>query len=732
MNGTTPNGAGARFHVRARLVFASLFFAAAAGRAQTPSPTPSPTPTPAAQKVQEQVVVSATKIEEPTVDVPNSVSVVSGEELRRRGTRTLADALQDVVGIDTGNGSDNGPRQPNIGVYGVKEFDALQVNLDGVPVGGPFNPNLAMIPIEDIDRIEILRGPQSTLYGVSAFAGMVNVYTRSDTGGTTWGSARVGGFGQFKQGYGDVNLGTKISPDFTLRINGSIARGDGWQDRTDLARDQLRVSLENTFGQTKVNTSLLWLRDSNFWGSPTPVEGETGEIIEPFQIDENYAVGGARVDHHIVGLFNTILTPLGAGVEFENVLGVTHDSSGQIRSWINEIDAEGNQATAEGISLYPKETVVYDDAHARFHFEAAGEHHLVAGAALTWGKTTAEGHGFDFAIQIDPVVVPAYGTFPFGDNRNFEDRRTFFGIYLNDEWTPVQWFTLAFGGRYDLTSESLHVFQQEVGDPNFDTVDDSRHDNKPSWGVSGLFRLVDQPSGPLTAINLYGAARRNFKPAAPNLTEAENAHILNPETTNIQEAGLKTRWLDGALSVNVTWFHMIFQNLVVGVLGPDGPELVNAGAERFQGTEIEAGYTMPFLEGLSVYGGYAHHDARYKDFTFINEEGGEEDAAGRRIELVPRDTWNLKLVMAPKQGVGGFIAVRHQNHRVFDIDNFAYAESFFMVDAGLSFDFDRFRVAVIGRNLSDQRPFVAESEIGADQFFAAPPRGVSAELTVRF
>jgi outer membrane receptor protein involved in Fe transport len=731
MNATSPSG-GARRFAGASPFFIAMLLAAAAARAQTPSPTPSPTPTPTVQRISEEIVVSATKVEEDVVDVPNAVSVVSGEELRRRGTRTLADALQDVVGVDTGNGSDNGPRQPNIGLYGVKEFDALQVTLDGVPVGGPFNPNLAMIPVDDIERIEVLRGPQGTLYGVSAFAGMVNVYTRSSTGGTTWGSARLGGFGAFEQGYGDVNLGTKISRDFTLRINSSIARGNGWQDRTDLARDQLRVSFENTFGPTKMDTSVLWLRDSNFWGSPTPVEGETGEIIAPFEIDRNYAVGGARVDHHILGLFNHVSTPISSAVDFDNVLGVTYDSSGQIRSWITSLDEGANRGTSEGISLYPKETVVYDDAHATLRFDAAGAHHLVAGAALTWGKTTAAGHGFDFDFQIDPVAVPTYGTFPFGDNRNFDDRRTFFGIYLNDEWTPVKWFTLAFGGRYDFTSETLHVFQQEIGDPNFDTVDDSRNDNKPSWGVSGLFRLVDGASGPVNAISLYGAARRNFKPAAPNLTEAEDAHILNPETTNIQEAGLKTRWLDGALSFNVTWFHMIFENMVVGVLGPNGPELVNAGAERFQGTELELGWTVPFVEGLSVYGGYAHHDALYKDFTFINDEGEEENAAGRRIELVPRDLWNLKLVMAPKTGLGGFVAVRHQNQRAFDIDNFAYAASFFMVDAGLSYDFDRFRVAVIGRNLSDERPFVSESEIGRDQFFAAPPRGVSAELTMRF
>ena len=728
MNGTTVRRyAGA-------LLTSTCIFGAGVARAQSPTPTPTPAAAsaPAAvatpEPVKENVVVSATKVEEDIVDVPASVSVVRGEELRRRGTRTLAQALQDVVGIDTGEGSDNGPRLPNIGVYGVKEFDALQVMLDGVPVGGPFNPNLAMIPVDDIDRIEIVRGPQGTLYGTSAFAGMVNIYTRSSTGGTTWGSARIGGFGAFEQGYGDVNVATKVSPDFTLRLNGSISRGDGWQERTDFKRDQLRLSFENSFGETKVNTSLLWLRDTNFWGSPTPVDA--GEIVPGFDIDQNYAVGGARVDHHVIGLFNTVSTPLATNIRFENVLGVTHDSSGQIRSWVTEFDETGGES--EGISLYPKETVVYDDAHAIFDFAAAGTHRVVAGAALTWGKTTAEGHGFDFEFSTIPFEVPTYGTFPFGDNRNFTDRRTFFGIYVNDEWTPVKWFTLAFGGRYDFTSESLHVFQQENGDPDFDTVDDERTDNKPSWGVSGLFRIVDRPAGALTAVSLYGAARRNFKPAAPNLTEAENAHILEPETTNMQEGGLKTLWLDGALSLNITWFHMIFENMVVGVLTPDGPGLTNAGSQRFQGTEVEIGYALPFLEGLSFYGGYAHHDARFKEFSFFTPDGTFRVVNGKRLELNARDLWNVKLVMAPPEGFGGFVAVRHQNQRALNRRNTFWTPSFYQVDAGLSYDFNRFRLAVIGRNLSDERPFTTESEIGDSQFFVAPPRGVSAELTVRF
>ena len=71
------------------------------------------------------MVVSATKSPEDALDVAAPVSVISGDELRRRGAKTVADALQDVAGLDTGSGSDNGNRLANIGVWGLKEFCLL-------------------------------------------------------------------------------------------------------------------------------------------------------------------------------------------------------------------------------------------------------------------------------------------------------------------------------------------------------------------------------------------------------------------------------------------------------------------------------------------------------------------------------------------------------------------------------------------------------------------------------
>src|SRR5215471_12207701 len=120
------------------LAMAFCFGMGSAVSGQTPTPPPTPTPTP--PSVQENVVVSATRGAEIETEIPGQATVVTGDELRRTNSRTVAEALENVLGIDTGEGSDNGARLPNIGMWGLKEFDALLVMVDGVPVGGPFNP----------------------------------------------------------------------------------------------------------------------------------------------------------------------------------------------------------------------------------------------------------------------------------------------------------------------------------------------------------------------------------------------------------------------------------------------------------------------------------------------------------------------------------------------------------------------------------------------------------------
>src|SRR5262245_36422326 len=309
---------------------------------------PQPSPTPGVPATTEKIVVSADKVPEDPINVSGSVSVVSGEELRRRGAHTVADALQDVVGLDTGNGSDNGPRLPNIGLWGLKEFDALLVTVDGVPVGGPFNPSLTQIPVEDIEHIEVVRGPQGTLYGVSAFAGMIQVFTRHGGAG---GSVRAGG-GSFNEWFGNASYTEVLPHDLTIRGFGAITRSDGWQDRTDYKNERFNLNFDKKWGASSLTVNADYFRDTNFWGSPLPVDA--GEPVPGFFIDRNYAVIGARQDHHVFALYSTFSTPISQVVKFENTLGFTRDNQISVRSFPHEF--EEDTAGAEGVLLKPQET----------------------------------------------------------------------------------------------------------------------------------------------------------------------------------------------------------------------------------------------------------------------------------------------------------------------------------------------------------------------------------------
>jgi outer membrane receptor protein involved in Fe transport len=191
--------------------------------------------------------------------------------------------------------------------------------------------------------------------------------------------------------------------------------------------------------------------------------------------------------------------------------------------------------------------------------------------------------------------------------------------------------------------------------------------------------------------------------------------------------------VNGTLSLDVTFFHMSFENLVVSTVGPSGqPELTNAGEERFQGMDAELVWALPKLEGWSLAAGYGHHDATYVSFSFLTPDGELRVVDGNRLELVPRDLWNARFAYAPKTGLGFWGAVRHQNIRPLNRRNTFYTDSFYEWDAGASWEFKWGRVSLVGRNLGDDRHYTSDSEIGDGQFYVAPPRRFLGELTLRF
>ncbi len=142
-----------------------------------------------------EIVVTATRIETPAQEIASSVTVITGEELERMKKATVLEVLGEILGLVI---VQNGPAggSGSVLIRGANSEHTL-ILMDGVELNDPISParssDLAHITLENIDRIEILRGPQSTLYGSDAMSGIVNIITKKGQGDLKFSLSSAGG-----------------------------------------------------------------------------------------------------------------------------------------------------------------------------------------------------------------------------------------------------------------------------------------------------------------------------------------------------------------------------------------------------------------------------------------------------------------------------------------------------------------------------------------------------------
>jgi iron complex outermembrane receptor protein len=425
--------------------------------------------------------------------------------------------------------------------------------------------------------------------------------------------------------------------------------------------------------------------------SPHPREGSLLSARIP--LDANHNPADARIDGtrlYATAAYDMLI----AGAPWTTTISISRSSNDIIRGFLGDPDT----GDADGFGQRRRVTDVYVDSHVVKSLIPSIR--LLAGVDYVGGLARAESRTFGYQVALNGANPPSSGSLAIDGTSELRDRRDFAALYAQGEWRPVPRWRVDAGARLNRARETRQ--------------DESRNDTRPS-GFLGVSRQV---TGNVWAFADY---RNTFKPAVVDFApqEVEGASgILAPESSQSYEVGIKGR--DSGLFWQATAFLMNLENLVVAQAVAGLPALRNAGKERFRGVELEADYRLSRSVSLSA--SYARHDARFRDFV-QDFDGVLIQLAGKRLEMSVRDVASAGATIGSGPWRASMIA-NTTGPRFLDRRNTAVAGGYVNFSAGIGYVADWGELRLDGRNLTNRRPPVAESELGDAQYYLLPARSV--------
>ncbi len=689
----------------------------------------------------ETVIVTAQKRDESDRDVPMSISVLGGEQLLRTGSTRFEDYIGKVPGltlVSTNPGSNQiVARGISIGVSAFTSGVATYVDETPYTTEGPFAnggtaaPNLDTF---DLQRIEVLRGPQGTLYGANALGGLMKYVTNAPdpsgfAGQVQAGVSTVEHGGTGYDLHGMVNV--PLSDDAALRVVGYSNEYPGFiddphrgkKDINDVKISGVRASfLYAPSEDLSIRLSAIYqtLRFGDFSAEdvfPGTLLPVFGDLTQEREIPQH---GGT--DNEI---YNATIR-WNAG--FADVLSTTsymrvsptynYDFSAYYGGYLT-----GVKGSPYGAALDFKEPVHGITQEIRLSSHDSGPLEWLVGGYYT-DETSDEYEGIvpvdlsNGQIQYHDItsVGAFYITSTYKEYAGFAN--------LDYHITPT--FDVAVGGRYSQNDQTYHQVNDGplVGTADFITVS-----SEDVFTYSGDVRWHVAPN-----TMLYTRVASGFVPGGPNdvIPGSTLPPIYDSSSTLNYEVGVKSNLFDNRLSIDVDVFDVEWQNIQliaqVGMLYG----AVNGGTARSQGAEWAVGYVP--LDGLTLNFSGAYTDARLTESTPASVGGH----AGDRLPYSA--FWTTAVSANYERPVfEEYLGFVNANWRFsgsrggeFSTGTRQHLSSYNIFDLRAGIENERWTLALYVKNLSDQRAMTAVQTYSYLTATLNTPRTVGASLTANF
>jgi outer membrane receptor protein involved in Fe transport len=691
----------------------------------------------------EQVQVTASKEPLTIGEVPAQATVIDNGQIARKGDLELTQAITNIPGLVVSSLYVN---FQSVLLRGMprdgQEFTSTLLLIDGVPQTDSRNSSrVTNLPINDVNSIEVVRGPNSALYGRTAIAGSVNVLTAEPTleHRATF-DAQVGEFNHLK---GQATASGPIQDWGGYYVSWAAGESDGYHKQSyNLKNKENSVFMKFTFTpDDKSHGKVTFNNVTSDNGLPTEVPIIGGRFLNDIdpRFDRLTNLNLPESNYHQEELRTTLnySRQLTSWAEFVETFGYR---AIQYR-WENNGEILGSpfDLNSQTVTMYPfeqteNEKIFYEDGHfvIKPHLGHI-ENSLLAGASFEHLSGFVSGN----FIFTDPItegwplnyltdVIPDRSTWifsRFGGNDYVLNSTGVFGQYII---SPTQRLLFNIGGRYDhLSLNNVKTFA--VGRPQI-----SEGFNAFSPKLSATVKVLGkEAAGGRGALNIYAVYSRAFLPPRTpnNLAPADEVIKLEPEKIKNYEVGLKGNLLGGKLSLEGTFFKMERDGIVVQTR--EGPFFrdSNAGIENFRGVEV--GVTWAPIHELSFYANGAFYHNRFGDFV-IQSPSGSTPLTGNRLPISPDRVYSAGATFQHQSGWEATLNLKHVGDVALDQNNTFTLPPYTVVDASLSWKHSLVRFTLGAHNLFNEKYYNMGDTSAAETADAAPPRQVVLSASFTF
>lgn len=640
------------------------------------------------------VTVTANKIEENLFDIPQSITVIDSEEIEEKGIKTIEDVIREIPNMSTT--PDRGVKV-NFRGLNASLFTAnnpIVVYIDGIPIAHKYDFSTIL---ENVEKIEVLRGPQGTLYGKDAIGGVIKIITKEPTNETDGSINIEHGKNNYKRG--TFNLNTPIVNDkLFFNLNAEINSNDGWITNTYYDDDKAAKEEDRRLGTS------LYYKPTDRLSTKLALKKEKSEdngfkgygIVGSSSLDQFNRDDAENNSYEMPMFYESNVDSQSLNIKYEAdkyiVEGVTVHRKTDIDAKYDLDFTNGNYL--DGSSMFNKGSSNTYSQELRISNKTSDGIRWIAGLYLDKEERKKDDYGSHVLLSGMDYLYNNYASTIDSYTQS---------VFAQSIVPLTEQLELTLGGRYQKIKKELDLdsygYMFNMNTFGYDHKKFNYNDEE-TWSIFipkiAMNYNINENFSNFVSIS-KGYMPGGFNSMVQSMNNKED-NIFKPQQSTNYEMGIKGAFDNFIFTASIFRMNIkdiqVYKRLISGDVYTD-----NADKAHSEGIEFDFRY-FP-IKNLEISGAFGFIKAKYDSYNV-----GDYNFSGEKIETTPSHTANLSIAYYHPKGFYARTDIKNQGSMYFYDDankTFPKENAYTLVDAKIGYKFLDWDIYAYAKNITDEK-----------------------------